>query len=471
MTSLTDRVGALEGALPHLDPGVAQALSRDNPTPAVPTEGPNRLTFYVPQYSTVWSLGQASDTWDTSVGIVGKTDPNVYFETTGAPKTAESLGTSGKGSAFIGVGITGYMLRTEGNAFRHADKQHYYTTSGGDMVLNADQGSAVLQSDAGKVEINAGDSVSIKAAGDTILFASALSPCDVQYAGAFTHQDAPEGYDGEKQAGAAELFQSCLDFVLACVSPLFEAVEMAPGKAASSLDKAALVTSGAKILASTWGVAQAYGLMGGFLEGVKLEAKNDIGLGAGVSAMLGGTLSAAATGKACASMIGSVSAVVGLAYSAVWGGLMAGMRSRDVRIASQCGDVCVQSKTGTSIAAGTALRLQSAKNIQLNTDRGKAVVYGRQVYVGAASKYGLVADGGSVQVGAVSSPTNFGAPSPKSDNRIKVDGTKVEAAMTADSKLTLDGFKAELKHGDSLVKISAMGVDMFGKGKVILKPT
>lgn len=462
--TLAERVKDLETRAAAVDPDLSSAVAADSPEPAMPSDGPNRLTIFVPEHNTTFSMGEKAADWNTSAGIVGVTQPNVFFETKDAPRTAESLGTAGKGgTSLLPAGTTGYMLATAGSIFRHAKHQLYFTSAGGDMVASSDAGAkaAVLQADEGKLEINGGGGVGISSANTIILNAESFTPHQPVYGAnantTYTLQDKPDGSLSEDCGTWGDRIQSCVDFALGFV-PGWGGKAMKPGREGYSPSIGAQAAGAVKIAASFAATGD---------QSVGLRANNDVGLGGFVAAAIGGSIGAGVTGTFAAAM-GSVCQAVGLAYSCVWGAIMAEMTSKKVIINSGA-DVGISSLKQTSIVADAHAGFHAGTDIQMNAESDEAVMYGGECFVGTSGDYGLVSTADEIYFGAMVG-TNFGKGS-SGERFVEMNASHVLMRGKADDhKLELTSSEATLQYGKSKVSLGAAAVQLEGDGEVLFKP-
>ncbi len=151
-------------------------MERDFVCVALPTAGPNRYTLHVPTEHTVLSLGQQSPRWHTDKGIVGYTDTHIHFETKKGARTVVSLGGPARKATLKGygesapTGTEGYSMVTVKDAWHDAVKQHAWLSREEDISLRTmGHGKrAVIQADAGMVDLNGGKEVNLAGGGVSI---------------------------------------------------------------------------------------------------------------------------------------------------------------------------------------------------------------------------------------------------------------------------------------------------------------
>jgi hypothetical protein len=160
------------------DPTLSHTVEVDR-TPvsiASPTAGPNRYTMRIPTETTVLSLGAASGTWKTDIGITGYTDNHIHFETKSVAKTVVSLGRPATTSAVTGycgtapVSTHGYSMVTAAKAWHDAKLQHYLLSTDEDILMRTkgENKRAVIQAQDGFVDLNGGLEINLAAAGVSI---------------------------------------------------------------------------------------------------------------------------------------------------------------------------------------------------------------------------------------------------------------------------------------------------------------
>ncbi len=174
MTTLAERVAVLE-QLPWVDPDLSAAMSTDK-TDTGPTGGPpHRMTIYVPAHGnwTTVNFGAEHADRDYGNGIFMRTREHIQWQ------TGHSFMVMGGASTHIPTCAdtvpgdnNGFAVVTEHDAYQHADGQHLLKSTGENMIFRTRAAkAAVLQSDAGKVEVNSGTTVQLNAANNILITA------------------------------------------------------------------------------------------------------------------------------------------------------------------------------------------------------------------------------------------------------------------------------------------------------------
>lgn len=419
------------------DPGLSDALFVDDPVPAAPTSAPNRVTFFVPTFETRLSMGDESERWSSSAGIVGMTGPRVLFDAQldAAARTAVHVGES-LSQGFVG-GTPGYRMRTLERAAHHADGQIYITSSEGDVILHAAHGHAAMQSDDGDVECSGRD-VTLQAGKQVLLHASAFTPFDASYAKPWELRAAPSALARNMTLAGVDVLQS-----LAAFHALPRAVvgrTMIPGQERDERTWQTAALDISKIVVGAAGPLECF-------KTTSLVAKKNVGMFSITSSVLASTLTSAVIGGAQATVVGTEATVAALGYSTVWSGLVSALGGvQETVIASRDKGTIITSKRGTSVHAGFAARI-AAQHVQLNAE-GDAGVYGGTVFVGAPASggRGFWADASQAWLGKVTEGTY---------DALQPDASAPHVCVTSD--------KVELVAGDAMLVVDDAPELSFGK--------
>jgi hypothetical protein len=331
-----------------IDPGLAATVDEgfDKPPATCPGPAPNRLTIQVPTENTRFSLGQASSRWNTDTGIVGISDSHVHFETKANDKTIVSLGTSATTASVSGHGgapptqSVGYAMVTQVNAWHEAALQHYLVSQTKDMSLRTAGASrrAVVQADAGMVDLNAKVQVNLSGGGVSI----AASELELE----------PTGYDqawkGLKPKSAAK---SATQIANAIISAIVAALNIKynhagehfaagafAGSPASRLDKAKWAKNALMFGVSGYSVYSLFATPEAPPNCVKISADDVVGGAAGGDVSIFGLLTANLGSSVWTTVSSSVSASIkGLVLGGMAGAYASVKGIRKVDIGSDWG--------------------------------------------------------------------------------------------------------------------------------------
>jgi hypothetical protein len=473
-----------------------------------PTSGPNRFTAHVPTETSVLSLGAANATpWKTDLGITGYTDSHIHFETKSVARTVMSLGgpatkatlegdgnkasESEAGSAPEGeksapegaskhapTSSNGYSMVTEQNAWHDAQLQHYLLSVAHDAALRTKGPGkrAVLQSDAGTVDINGGLEVNVAAGGVLI----GASP-DVEIKTTAEEVGYTKPWKGEPPKSlAATLSGAANTFVGMAVNVhnLYTSFshtwkKPTPGSILDHLDHYADVVEwladGAETVRA---LGELYEVMFGeeATEGsVKIGAEEDIGIAAGKSVSLFGALGASLSSTVWTSVsaIGSA-ALKATLFAGMTGGYASVKGYKKVELSSDLGNaefnadtkLAVKSDKGDFIAVGkTHAQLSSA---------GSAYFTGTTsawIGVSAGGGWGLACKNTEMEIGKATSADQMLAAAVDAGRSIKVfdNGFLLTSGST---KMEL--VKQHIHSDTGSVKLDATNNDVTVGGDKIL---
>lgn len=406
------------------DPGLTNVFDTEAvPAPAAQTGDPHRVTFLLPNSdTTVFSLGAAAT--DTSrvkePGIRGRTDHHVHFQVAVDEKTTMWLGkamvdaaatpTTGWFSPAIWNSLTGYAMVTEGAQWHESRIGSWMVSREGDVHVRSAQKDVDIKSDVAKVHITGKKGVAVSAAGNVNIGASGdVAPEDKRW------RQHLEGTAGDI-AGAKfnQHSMKVLDFATAvyslCMSFRSAKKKAKEGQsaweAAPALDKAKMVTDGAKLVSQVGRFCSSW-WKDGQVGTVSIGAETYAGLTGGVAASMYGGLSASVTSLLSASLLGGTAGVKGLAWASVWSGLGTSVKSiKDVSLESEFAKTKVKAKKDVDIAAEEGKVVVAGNTLaQLSGIAGAAGVHGcNRGYIGAGSGggYGLIARPASLLLGKIS---------------------------------------------------------------------
>lgn len=470
MGTLADRVEVLE-QLPWVDPNLANAITTDKVQVAVCTEGPHRLTIYVPWSNAIWTvvnLGAEHNSRDFGNGIFMRTREHIHWQT---PETYVCMGGPSThitwGRDTVPGESSGYSLITQHDAYHHADLQHLLTSLTKDMVARAKTtGSAVLQSDAGVAEVNSGTQMRLNAGSKLWLTAtSGYEPATATYshdnAEAWPNVAHEKGvtYYANKVGKIASIAQASVGLLGDLAGNLVKCVEGGFGTksaAAVAFGKAALTA--AKVVTAANGFFDRE-------ESIKGSADVGVAIWGNRNATIYADI-ATTVGSLGVSLLGAATAdVKGYATAGVWGGKQACLVSNKqlTTVAAFFGSTSVDAGTTASFVAGDSLMVTSLDGNVTMRGGAKAAVYGgKRAYVGSWGKYGMVVDGKAIDFGPVSSGKDFAAAKVKPNEGVYVNDQRI-LFVWKEAKIAMSKSDTILRYKKAGIKLSSSGLSAKAK--------
>jgi uncharacterized protein (DUF2345 family) len=469
-----------------VDPALADSVEAEYDATVLhgTTNGPNRYTLHVPTEATVLSLGKASPRWDTDTGITGHTESHIHFETKKNDKTVVSLGGPAKTAGIAGHDGTvpggklqGYAMVTEVNAWHDAKLQHYLLSQTADISLRTAGGGrrAVVQADAGSVDLNGGVQVNLSGGGVSIA-AGEREVVVVGYGGSW------EGNRPHSSAGAAAQIASAVLTTLSALANVFYnkprtkyAEGAFEGSPATFLDKAKWAINGALFVAAANKIRALLSTPTSPLACVKLAAPEVVGATAGGDVSIFGVRGASLGSAGWTTVSAAVSASLkGTVFAGVSGmfGSMKGYKK--VEIGSDWGDVFVGAETAIEIEAEDNVSIGAKGTAHVASPEGHAVFGGgEKVWLGspAGGGFGVICDDEGLAMGKAH-VAEKDMPSTKIEKtpalRIEKDSTIVAENPYTSMKLDGDNCSIFAKHKPIRFTATSGPVTVNGS-KILLK--
>lgn len=455
-----------------------------------PTTGPNRYTVHVPTETTRLSIGQKSGRWDTDTGIVGYTDSHVHFETKKNHKTVMSLGgpakTSGtsssmtkdkEGKAAAGVAPTstqGYSMVTDVNAWHDAKEQHYLLSHGADISLRTAGGAkrAVVQADAGKVDLNGGKQVNI-AGGGVSIAAGELQVEDVKYGGSWTGVRPHSSAAGASQIGSAVVaaLSGLVDFISNKTRHKFKEGDFAPApeewgdKNKRKINGALLALAIKKVYGLvTEPTAPAQCVKMSAVQNLAAMAGGDISIFGVKGASLGAALWTTVSAGMSASLKGTVFGGVGAAFSSMKG-------YRKCEMGSDWGKIFV--------GADTQIHMEAVKDVTVGAKGdvahvaapdGAALFGGKKVWMGTTGGggWGLMLDDEGLALGKASGADKMATAKVEEEPALRIKASSIEL-KTKYTSAKLENDLCTLEAKNKKIRFEASGPITVNGAKVLLK--
>jgi hypothetical protein len=447
------------------------------------TTDPNRYTIHVPTDTTRLSLGQKSTRWNTDIGITGYTDDHVHFETKEHDKTIVSLGGPAKTTAIPGhdkkvsSDSHGYSMVTAQNAWHDAKLQHHLLSQTEDMSLRTIGGGvrAVVQADAGKVDINGGVQVNVSGGGVSI----AAGKLAVEKKGYL------EPWIGTRHKSSAAGGTRILAAVAAALSAMADLrinkprTKYAPGDLEGSpedfFDKQKRNINKGLLAASLFKVGKLIATPSSPAKCVKLNAEESLTAMAGhdisvfglMGANLGSALWASVTSGMSASLKGTVFAGVGAAFASMKG-------YRKVEMGSDWGDVFVGAQQEIhveghkSVAAGGDV----VAHVASPSDEGCTLLGGgTRVWLGtpADGGWGLLLDAEGLALGKATGAEAMDTGKIAEVPALRINDKRI-SLRTATTMLKLEGNFCTISASKAHIRFEATsGTVTLSGSKILLK--
>ena len=434
---------------------------------ANPTHDPDRMTLHVPSEHTVLSLGAPSPAanWNTDIGITGYSNRHIHFETKTNDKTIVSLGTGATTTAIVGhdpvvpAEMEGYAMVTDEFAWHQATGQHYVISQEGDVSIRTMGAGkrAVVQADAGHVDLNGGEEVTLTSTAVAIGAKQGFPIEDITYDQPWNGKS-PEFTFTENASTGVDCLSALVavhDLALTAIGKYkaykkgelaFDEYNLAD--AASWLgDTANFVIAAGKLKDTFTHATSPPGC-------VKLSAEKDlVGLGmeVGLFGRRGASIgSVAATGLGAGLMCTLKSAL----FCGV-GGLLTTLKAvKKIEVVSCQGDVVVGAKKNVELTSDLELIAGSDELAQVTSERAVVMGGAKGVWVGN-DQWGMRMSGKEIAFGAADGTAKLYDATVKDSPAIRVDEGKIEIVGT-DGAITLS---------DDLCLIEAPSVDIKAQSR------
>ena len=472
-----------------VDPNFADTVevNRAPVTVANPTSDPNRYTMHVPKETSVVSLGAASGTWTTDLGIVGYTDSHIHFETKEVSKTVVSLGgpatTAGIGgysasggnecSASAPGGTRGYSMVTEMNAWHEAQQQHYWLSQEDDITLRTtgEEKRAVLQAEAGYVDLVGKKEVNIAGGGVSIGARADLEFEDIHYAKPWTGKTL-HATAGKRTA----IGMSILNAALIAHNTIAAAAKMRKEHKAGELHSA--TDALAEVVEWAVDLAEAVRLVGEVHEllgeeeapeqSIKIDAEADFGGAAGGEVAFFGQYGASLTGGIWTSVSAIVSAgLKGTVFAGVAAAYTSLKGYKKIELSVDHGDAHFSAKGDVTVGAEGAFVGVGKEIAQMSSAKDAYFAGKNSAWVGVAAGdgWGMSFVGDNLTLGKATSPKTMKSAGVAADRSIKFDKDGI-TLTSASTQMVHDKRRTVTKSTD--VKFHAKDGDVKVDGKKVL---
>ncbi|APR77231.1 Hypothetical protein A7982_02578 [Minicystis rosea] len=485
-----------DGPLPTLsvsfvvDPDLGGSVEKAYELPLLhsPTAGPNRYTVHVPTETTRLSLGQKSARWDTDTGITGHTESHIHFETKATDTTIVSLGGPATTTGILGhpgadakpkqavppKSTKGYAMVTSMNAWHDAKHQHYLISHTEDMSLrtSGSEARAVVQADAGKIDLNGGKEVNVSGGGVSIA-AGELEVEDVGYDEAWEGRRPHSSAAGATQiaAAVAASLSAAADFIANKVRTKYKEGDFA-GAPEEMTDKHKRKINGALLLLS---LKKVYALVSEPKtpeKCVKLAAPDIVAATAGgdvsVFGMKGVALGSAGWTGVNAGMSASMKATL---FGGV-GGMFTGMKGyRKVEMGSDWGKIFVAAETEIHLQGEKDFTAGAKSVAHVASPDGEALLGGKKTWFGtpAGGGYGLLLDDQGLALGAASGADKMSSAKIKDQPALRMTSSSIEA-KTSDTSLELGDDKVTMTGKNKKIRFeSTSGPVTVNGARILLK--
>lgn len=467
-----------------IDPVYASSVEIDRDPVAVgqPTSGPNRFTIHVPTDLTVLSLGAASGRWKTDKGIDGYTNDHIHFETKHGARTVMSLGTPATTSTLKGYGDAppvsthGYAMVTKGDAWHDAHLEHYLLSRTHDITLRTmgEAKRAVVQADAGIVELNGGVGVTITGGGVGIgAHTTGLEMKDVGYEGTWGGET-PHSLAAVRSAK----FNTISNFIVTLhnllTGAVFNFLHREKYKEGGKIAVTEVFGDGAEWALDaveekrTWGeIQELYAKEESPEKAVKIDAEKDFGVTAGVSASFFGTTSATMAATVWASASSVVAATLkGTLFSGVAGTFTSLKGYGSLEIACDHGEAVFSAFRDVKASATKNFIGSGKERARLEGEKHLYVAGQQSTWIGtkAGGGWGLLMAAGGISLGQATSADAMLGAGIVENRSIRITSELV-AFQSATTKMEVHGTKIEIEA--SAVDLDAEG-DVYVGGKKVL---
>jgi uncharacterized protein (DUF2345 family) len=422
------------------DPGLSAVVEVDYESVALhqSTTDPNRVTIHVPTEHTVLSLGAASGPWKTDIGITGYTDNHIHFETKVNDKTLVSLGGPATTAAIeshdenVPTKSEGYSMVTAMSAWHESNGQHYLLSRTQDismLTLGANK-RAVVQADAGYVDVNGGQEVNLSGGGVAIGAAEKFPIEDVLYDKNFKG-DSPTSVS----ATVASAGMDTISAVVAAHDLGLAAVKTAKSQKAGTLAKNEFFWADV----ASWALsAVSFGISLAKLKDtytsapsppgcVKLSAQQHTvgvaGKGASFSGLRGASLASAGVASVSAGMMASMKGTVFAGVSSVFTTLRG---QKKLEVSSTYGDIAISAKKNVELTSNDAFIAASEDDAQVTGKKHLLFGAGKHAFIGAEPGWGAVFNDEGIAFGKASGLSNLKSAKVEKTPAIRIDSGKIE---------------------------------------------
>ncbi len=481
-------IDSLAAALvPLTDPNIETAAhgSASRPAAASPTSGPHRYTIVVPNAggngeSSVVNIGQAAPSRINDTGITGRTKSHVHWHTTeAATMTLVSLGIH-TNEGFAGLDgtnwqavNTGFMMTTNADSFLDAEGQMYIVSRGEDAVLRAQKGVLRILADQGggksNVEVMATNDVMVGGKHNVYVVAdpaAVITPPTPK-------EKVTDGWPATTIGKGVKEVMTLLDLA-GTAQGLFSTIGT-QNEISNDNFKSGWIND-PNSTAKFWvDIAKFISTIGRYAGGgaagqVKIYADTFAGMSGSVAGSLYGGLSASVTSPVSASLLGGTASVKGLAWTSVWAGMGASLKTLwgKADLKSEYGKAQVSAKKDVAIASKAgATTVKGKTHVAVSSD-GPAAIHGQTKVValgGPGDGHGMVADSVGMHVGMFTKANDWSDPAPKKAHSLSISGEKLELKFESSNMIFDDN---EIVATGKAVEVHASSGNVTVKGSKIL---
>ncbi len=480
-------VDELAAALvPLTDPNIETAAhgSASRPAAANPTSGPHRYTIVVPNQggngeNSIVNIGQAAPSRINDTGITGKTKSHVHWHTTeAATMTLVSLGIH-TNEGFAGLDgtnwqavNTGFMMTTNADSFLDAEGQMYVVSRSNNVVVRAQSGVVRVLADGGtgNVEVMGKNDVMLGGKHNVYMIAdpsAVITPPTPKekitdgWPAASIGKGVKEVMTLLDLAGTAQGLWSTIGTQNTISDDNFKSgwINDPNSTAKFWVDIAKFISTVGRYAA------------GGAAGQVKIYADTFAGMSGSVAGSLYGGLSASVTSPVSASLLGGTASVKGLAWTSVWAGMGASLKTLwgKADLKSEYGKAQVSSKQDVAIASKEGgATVKGKKNVSVSSD-GPAAIHGKTTLTalgGPGDGHGIFANSSGIHVGMFTKADDYASPAPKKPHSMTITSEKLELTFKS-GQVVVDDSQVEMVGKAISVEASSGNVTVKGS-KVLL---
>lgn len=479
-------VDELAAALvPLTDPNIETQAhgSASRPAAASPTSGPHRYTIVVPNAggngeNSIVNIGQAALSRINDTGITGKTKSHVHWHTTeAATMTLVSLGIH-TNEGFAGLDgtnwqavNTGFMMTTNADSFLDAEGQMYVVSRSNNVVVRAQSGVVRVLADGGtgNVEVMGKNDVMLGGKHNVYLIAdpaAVITPPTPK-------EKITDGWPAASIGKGVKEVMTLLD--LAGTAQGLWSTIGTQNTISDDNFKSGWIND-PNSTAKFWvDIAKFISTIGRYAAGsaagqVKIYADTFAGMSGSVAGSLYGGLSASVTSPVSASLLGGTASVKGLAWTSVWAGMGASLKTLwgKADLKSEFGKAQVSSKQDVAIASKEGgATVKGKKNVSVSSD-GPAAIHGKTTLTalgGPGNGHGIFSDESHIHVGKFTKADDYASPAPEKSQSMTVTSDKLELTFKSGSVAVDDN---QVAMAGKAIAIEASSGNVTVKGSKVL---
>lgn len=479
-------VDELAAALvPLTDPNIETQAhgSASRPAAASPTSGPHRYTIVVPNAggngeNSIVNIGQAALSRINDTGITGKTKSHVHWHTTeAATMTLVSLGIH-TNEGFAGLDgtnwqavNTGFMMTTNADSFLDAEGQMYVVSRSNNVVVRAQSGVVRVLADGGtgNVEVMGKNDVMLGGKHNVYLIAdpaAVITPPTPK-------EKITDGWPAASIGKGVKEVMTLLD--LAGTAQGLWSTIGTQNTISDDNFKSGWIND-PNSTAKFWvDIAKFISTIGRYAAGsaagqVKIYADTFAGMSGSVAGSLYGGLSASVTSPVSASLLGGTASVKGLAWTSVWAGMGASLKTLwgKADLKSEFGKAQVSSKQDVAIASKEGgATVKGKKNVSVSSD-GPAAIHGKTTLTalgGPGNGHGIFSNESHIHVGKFTKADDYASPAPEKSQSMTVTSDKLELTFKSGSVAVDDN---QVAMAGKAIAIEASSGNVTVKGSKVL---